>query len=533
MDGLAIAASLSELRPAVEGGLVKTAYQPSRDVLVLHVAGSQSTRILIAPKDASIHLTRLDIPNPQRPSTFAMLLRKHLRGGRIVSVRQSGRDRIVTFEVERIHGSRAVTVELVAELVGLRGNVLLVHEGAVVGAMRRNPRNAPGGVYEPLEPQAKRDPTDLRPEEVAAWLAEGDPVRALARVVDGVGRDTAEDVLRAAEGREAGSFPERVCAGFAELAELVESPDPHVGPEDVRAAFYPLPPPAERTETFAEALDRVRASEGEPSGELASERGTRARLVRALAKHERTAEKLRDWLKTSESAERIRRQADLLLIRKSDLSTKTDEVTLEDAWGEGRVTIPLDPSQTPVENAQRLHRRAKRLARGRPRVEARLARIEEEIASVRETIGALDAGRTLPEPVEGLIPTEDGPAARPPTVGRRWTIGGHLVLVGRNAKENDRLLRDASPDDVWMHARGVAGSHVIVRRGGRKEIPESVLREAARLAARYSKGKGSGRVEVSMAAAKHVRKPKGAPPGLVIVENEVTLTVEPDLRGQG
>lgn len=107
------------------------------------------------------------------------------------------------------------------------------------------------------------------------------------------------------------------------------------------------------------------------------------------------------------------------------------------------------------------------------------------------------------------------------------------MLVGRDAKENDRLLREAAPDDVWMHARGAPGSHVLIRRGGRREIPQSVLRVAASLAARYSKLKSERSVDVTVAAAKHVRKPKGAPPGMVMVQNEDTLTVDPGLREQG
>ena len=109
---------------------------------------------------------------------------------------------------------------------------------------------------------------------------------------------------------------------------------------------------------------------------------------------------------------------------------------------------------------------------------------------------------------------------------RSTVIGGYTVLIGRSAAENDRILRVASPDDIWLHARGHPGSHVIVRRGGRKEVPEEVIQAAAKLAARRSKARNERSVEVSIAAVKHVRKPKGAPPGLVMIEHEDTLVVE-------
>ena len=92
--------------------------------------------------------------------------------------------------------------------------------------------------------------------------------------------------------------------------------------------------------------------------------------------------------------------------------------------------------------------------------------------------------------------------------------------------QNDRLLRSANPEDLWLHAKGFPGSHVFVRNRKRAEYPAEVIYEAALLAARFSRAKGERRVEVSYTKVKHVRKPKGARPGLVILGKEDTLTVE-------
>lgn len=529
MDGLAIAASLSELRPAVEGGFIRTAYQPTRDLFLLRVSGTGAARILIGPKAATIHLTALEIPNPQKPSNFAMLLRKHLRGGRIMSVRQAGWDRIVVLEIERREGSRMEAVQLIAELVGLRGNLLLVRDGTVIGASRREPRNRPGFAYRPLTPQPKLAPGAVRAEEIAPVLRNESPGRALAREVDGVGRQTAEDILSLAEG-DAESLAARVCEHLVDIVAAVGAPEPYVDPVGLRATFYPLRPPAERAASFSEALDRVMTlSEDLPESEGPDP--AVVHLQRALGKRSRTIEKLRDWLDTATEAERLRHHADLLLTFQSELSSGTDRVTLTDPATEEEIEIRLDASLSPVENAQRLHGRAKRLRRGLPHVEKRLRRIQTEIDVIRRAMDAIDEGAPLPDEAIRFLPAAaPEPVRGAPLPGRRIAIGEHTVLVGRNAAENDRLLRDAAPDDVWMHARGVSGSHVIVRRSGSKEIPASVLHEAARLAARHSKAKHERRVEVTVAAVKHVRKPKGAPAGLVIVRNEDTLTVDPKLR---
>ncbi len=534
MDGLAIAASLSELRPAVEDGFIRTAYQPMRDLIILRVSGAAPVRILISPKSSTVHLTELDIPNPQKPSNFAMLLRKHLRGGRIVSARQVGWDRIVVFNVERRDGSQMESVELIAELAGLRGNVLVVRDGMVLGASRRDARNLPGRPYQPLTPQAKIDPREVRIEDVAQWLQNQDPERAFARFVDGVGRQTAADIL-SGEGAETGrasSRAERAHELLSRMTDSVQAPDACFDPVGVRATFYRLPPPAEEMGTFSDALDRAFALDGGVGGSGSDERATRVHLLRALGRRARTAEKLRDWLDAAAEAERLRHHADLLLTYQSDLASGVDRVTVMDPASEEEVAIRLDSSLSPVENAQRLYERAKRLRRGRPRVERRLRRFDREIDEIQRAISAVDAAEPLPAAAVRFLPEEakavstGAPAPR----ARQFTVGEFTVLVGRDAKENDRLLREAAPDDVWMHARGVPGSHVLIRRGGRREIPESVLREAAGLAARYSKAKSERSVDVSAAAAKHVRKPKGAPPGMVIIENEDTLTVDPGLR---
>ena len=518
MDGLAIAASLSEIRDAAEGGLVRTVYRPERGVFLLHVYAGRPIRILISPIDAAIHLTGLRFENPPTSSPFVMLLRKHLRGGRIRTVRQAGWDRIVVFEIERRVQGRIVPYELTCELAGIRGNLLLVRDRVVIGSSRRDPRNATGEAYRPLPPQEKLDPRSVKADSLPELEEKTDRARALVRLIDGLGRGTAEDILAFADRLGEGGLAERVAASLKTIVSHLAEPDPHVDLTEGRAAFYPLPPPAERVETFWKGLDRVRSRTG-PPGEG---RSTRIALMRELGRRERTAERLREWLADSGEADRLRHRADLLMIHHAEITRGERSVELTDPAGGETVRIDLDPSLGPIENAQRLYTRAKRLERGRPRVIERLSRIEEEIAALKERIDRLDKG----EGVDMTLPSRPRPRGGKADRFRSTVIGGYTVLIGRSAAENDRILRVASPDDIWLHARGHPGSHVIVRRGGRKEVPEEVIQAAAKLAARRSKARNERSVEVSIAAVKHVRKPKGAPPGLVMIEHEDTLVVE-------
>ena len=109
---------------------------------------------------------------------------------------------------------------------------------------------------------------------------------------------------------------------------------------------------------------------------------------------------------------------------------------------------------------------------------------------------------------------------------RQFEVDGFHIWLGKSARQNDALLRAASPNDLWMHAKDYAGSHVIIRARGQERIPEAVIQAAARLAALHSKAKSERRVEITMTQVKRVRKPKGAPAGLVTVRDTDTLTVD-------
>jgi len=527
MDGLAIAAALREIGTALEGGWVRAIHQPIRGTFILRIFSDAKHRLLLSPRDAAIHLTRLELPNPGQPSTFVMQLRKHLKGGRVVSVSQHGWDRIVELEIERRSGSRSTRYALIAELTGLRGGLVLTHGCRVLGASRHDVRNPIGATYAPLPPQAKTDPRRLTVEAMRTLLESDDPVRAITRSIDGVGRGTVEDLQARIAGRRSGAeAASKMLQAVNELLQHVEHPAPHVDRANRRAAFYRLPPPAEAVEAFSVALDEVANLYG--TEDAAGSDEARA-LRRAIERHRRTATKLRDWLDASAEADRIQALADLVMIHHRDIPPKAEEAVLVDPATEESVVVHLQPALSGVENAQRLYERAKRLRRGIPHVTSRLCRIERELTRLERAEKTFHATGAIEADVAPLLRGRPASPKRPPPRGgfRSERIEGFTIWIGRNAADNDRILRAAASTDVWMHAEGHPGSHVIVRRGTVAEIPQAVLVHAARLAASSSKARTEKRVSVTVAEVRHVRKPKGAPAGLVHVRLADTLTVEP------
>jgi|GEM_PF-452295 len=537
MDGLAIAASLTELRPTIEGGLIRSIHEPVPSLFLIGVFASGNHTVLFSPQRALLHRSRLCLPNPQKPGAFVMLLRKHLRGGKIRAVHQLGWERVVTFEVERFDGVEVRSYRLVAELTGTQGGLVLLEGERIVGCERKSLRLVPGMAYKPLEPQAKLDPATatadaLRPVlhgPVGEPTGEPNTERALVRSVDGVGRATAEDVVAFARAASpSADFAVEIVEALRAVVAYTRKPDPYVSVDGKRATYYPPPYAATRVPAFSEALDTSGGAEQDRSAQGTEERTARARVQYALGRRVRTAVKLRAWLADADRAADLRHRADLLAFHVADLGAGTIHAVIPDPVTGAPTSIPLDPALGARENAQRFYRQARRLDRGRSSVTLRLARLEGEIRLLEEALGAVEGGDEPSAKALALLDVgrrTQKPRPEPRSAPRQFEVEGYTVWVGRSATQNDQLLRDAHPEDAWLHARDVAGSHVVVRCRDGGEVPESVLLEAARLAARHSKAERGRNVQVTVTKVKHVRKPKNAPAGLAIVNRESTLTV--------
>lgn len=207
-------------------------------------------------------------------------------------------------------------------------------------------------------------------------------------------------------------------------------------------------------------------------------------------------------------------------------------------WLSGEtVAVPLDPSRTPQENLQRFFARAKKAARGLPRVEGRLEKVWERLEAIEQELESLAAleGEPLRARVESLAaegfervvaaPRERRPIER---VARRFIArDGSEIWVGRGSAQNDRLTFQFSKgDDVWVHARGTPGAHVVLRVQAGQTPSSEALIDAAHLALHHSSLKNEGKAEVMVAEVRHVKKTKGAPAGSVGVAKSRTLLVE-------
>lgn len=220
-------------------------------------------------------------------------------------------------------------------------------------------------------------------------------------------------------------------------------------------------------------------------------------------------------------------------------------------WSTGEpieVRVPLDPSKAARAQIEALFRKSKRLAAGEAIARARRAEAADAIGALSEIALAITSAETVEAIDEAIVRARQASPREMPrrstTPGARKRVdeplpphrtftstSGDFVFVGRGAAHNDALtFQVARPHHLFLHARGVPGAHVIVPLAKNRSCPADLLIDAAHLAAHFSDARGEPIVEVTTAPRKWVRKPRGAPPGAVVVEREkvVTLRVEPE-----
>jgi predicted ribosome quality control (RQC) complex YloA/Tae2 family protein len=558
LDGVTLRGLREELRKLI-GEIVRQVYQPKADLLTLSLWKGRGLTLLISPAEGRIHLTEQKYAHPPKPSAFAMLLRKHLKSGTLVEIEQPGLERVI----QVIFNRDEVEYRLICELFG-RGNIILVRDGEVVGSLHHGGKQRPIFPHQgyPSPPaQGKLDPLVLSRGVFGDVLRDKKDVKLWQMLLDnfdGLGPRLARELALRAE-LEADRLPshlgekerERLWGEFEHLFTQVKEGqfEPLVyydrdRPVDV--APFPLMMyereglRAERQESLSQALDECYGAQRGGAG-FAEQQGRLLRIVRSrLQRLQRSRVRVREDLVKAEGYDRYRLLGDLMLANLDRLERGQREAELVDPASGQVEQVFLDPRLDPAENAQIFYQRYKKLKRGVGKLRRREEELAEELSYLQELALNLEQAEDSQElsaiaselEAEGYVKPE---ASRPPSGPpghREFFIEGYRVLVGRSGRRNDQLIREADRKDIWLHARGMPGAHVLIKTGGRPEaVPGQVLERAARLAAHYSQGRGSVKVPVMVTKVKYLEKRKGAKPGQVQVrQEERTLLVPPGLE---
>jgi predicted ribosome quality control (RQC) complex YloA/Tae2 family protein len=419
------------------------------------------------------------------------------------------------------------------------GNALLMRDGEVLESFRKY-----GGEYDRLLNETAEHDQRTREQIIASLRADdASAAKALARAIPELGSRLAVEALHRA-GLSTTEPP--AARSDDELLRLLEEVDRLYAECELSETFYlyhledevvfalthlrSIEPQAEKIESFDEighAIHAWRSTSrnvrriGDLRSFMLKRIGVeRARLERSLAKRYNADEHL-------ERAERWEREASTLLAHLHAIERGAERVVLTDWEGIER-EITLDRKQSPADNADRLFRRARGAREAAERDTAGRRKIEADLRRVEQLAAAVDAAERLKE-LEAIeandtrIFTMAGEAKEKGTAERFRqfeVFGGLEVYAGKNSANNDELtMRFARPNDYWFHARGSSGSHVVLRWNDTKsKPPKEAIRAAASIAAYYSGAKNAKMVPVAYTMKKHVRKPKGAAVGAVVMD---------------
>ena len=567
-DFLTMKAVCAELRLAITGAQVQQISQPRREEIVLslyHEGKEHHLLLSCHPQRARVHLTAGRPRRPEQPPPFCMLLRKYLIGARIRDFFQPPLERVLEIEFTAVEGLPAVT--LIAEIMGRRSNLLLVDGGRVIlGAVQtatweQNPRRAilPGELYREVPGQGKLDPLSISPEELGRSMeihlaAGGSPEKALLKAAGGISPLAARELIYRS-GWDGGAPQGSLQKLHKELRALLHpssgAAGPTLLPELGIYASYPLKHHRDAVErcyaSMNELLDRFyrdlvdRAELETLQGQL------RSRVNRRRLRLEQKLAYLKEDLEKVEEADRYRIYGETLLTYASRIGRGETEAVLPDLYRpHSSLTIPLDPSRSAVNNARDYFRRYRKIIASRKHLEKQIAAIEADLAYYHELLYTIEESdsASLEEIKDELI--EAGLLKSPPRRGgwgkkkRREqapqplshrSSSGATILVGRNNRQNDYLtFKLAGRRDIWLHAQGLPGSHVIIRGEGTPPA-ESDLIEAAQLAAYHSKGRELSAVAVDYTEVRHVRRAPGGRPGFVLYDHFKTIIVNPQEKG--
>ena len=575
-DAGMLACVIHELKTESLGARVEKVYQPQADEILIQirsVSGGKKLLINAGSNNPRIGFSFTSKENPPVPPMFCLFLRKHLSGAKLSAVEQEGFERVVRLEFEtRDELGFACKRMLYAEIMGKYSNLIFTDgEGKVMSALKTVDFTTsslrqvlPGMRYELPPAQDKLNP--LEAEEAAFRdLYESAPQdgrcdKWITAHFMGISATVAREIVFRATRHI--DTPLRYCSWdllwreFSRVVDTIRNGDykPTLiteGDRPVEYAFIELMQYGKTEGMEAKAFDSPGALLDAFFDNRDREQRVRQRASDVLHILTNTEQRLRKKMELQrgelaecEQGELFKKQGDLITANLYQLKRGMKQAILVDyedyhedgTYGE--VTVELDERLTPAANAQRLYKKYNKAKNARVMLTEQLQKGEEELNYVYTVFDALTHAETAADLAE--IRDElyrSGYASRmksytqhkqsTPTVARFITDGGYTVLCGKNNVQNEYITHKlAEKTDYWFHVKGQPGSHVVMVCHG-EEPGEKDFTQAAEIAAYYSKAAGEQNTAVDYTFARHVKKPAGGKPGLVIYHTNWTAYVSP------
>ena len=582
LDGFVISNIVCEMKEKLLGGRIVKISQPEKDELVLTIKNYDQHKLFISAGAGLplIYFTENTKPNPLTAPNFCMLLRKHLNSARIVSISQPSLERIVQMEIEHLDEMGDLRKKyLIVEIMGKHSNIIFTDENFKIVDSIKHISNMVSSVREVLpgrdyfipKTEGKFDPHTITLEEFKEHVL-GKPMnlmQAIYKTLTGISPLLANEICHRAsldgeistssiseevgihlynnlcrlmdEVREESYTPNIVYEGKAPLEFSSTRLSCYEGREDISVKEYA---------SISNLLEDYYASKNTITRIRQKSSDLRRIVSNAIERESKKYDLQLKQLKDTEKRDKYKVYGELLTTYGYNVEPGAKSMTALNYYTNEDITIPLDETKTAMENAKSYFEKYAKLKRTYEALTKLVITAKSELDhldSIRTSLDIAMAEEDLVELKEELMefgyikrhysakkgPGNKGKGMKKVKITSKpfhyLSSDGYHMYVGKNNYQNDELTFNfATGNDWWFHAKGIPGSHVIVKTNG-EELPDRTFEEAGMLAAYYSKGRDAEKVEIDYSEKKNIKKPSGGKPGFVVYYTNYSLIASPDI----
>ena len=573
LDGIVISNLVYELNNALENARISKIAQPETDELLFTCKGPKGNSRVSISASASlpfVYLTQENKQSPLQAPTFCMVLRKHIANGKILRVYQPGLERIIHFEVEHLNELGDLCKKtLIVELMGKHSNIIFCNEDGIIIDSIKRISSATSSVREvlpnreyfiPTTQGEKANPLEISREEIATILKDKPlPLsKAIYTSFTGISPLIANEIIYRAGFDGDASVASLTEAELLHLANhfvwfMDDVKEHNYRPNIVRNGKEPIDYSSvsltmyeqyEATEfdTISEVLESYYAEKNVYSRIRQKSVDLRKIVSTALERNVKKYDLQIKQQKDAAKKDKYKLYGELLQAYGYGIEPGAKFAEVENYYDNNAlIKIPLDPELSSLDNSKKFFDKYGKLKRTSEALEGLIEETHNQIVHLESIQNALDIAVSSDDLVQikeelmeyGFI-KKNRSAKKEKTKSKPFhyrSADGYDIFVGKNNYQNDELsFKVATGNDWWFHAKGMPGSHVVVK-ANNEELPDRVFEEAGRLAAFYSKGRENEKVEIDYLQKKNLKKPSGAAPGFVVYYTNYSLVIEPDITG--
>ena len=570
LDGIVIANMVKELNESILGGKINKIAQPENDELLITIKNNKTQYRLLISAGASlplIYFTQKNKPGPLTAPNFCMLLRKYIGSGKFTKIWQPGLERIIHFEIEHLNEMGDLCrKDLIVEIMGKHSNIIFCDDKGMiidsikhVSAQMSSIREVlPGRNYFIPATSEKYDPLIISERDFKASVCTRPMplAKALYMTLTGISPLIAEEICHRSSlesSQSANSLSEseqtHLYHIFSMLMDNVRTGhfSPLIiynGKEPVEFSSVPLTQYQDFTSLEYTAVSDVLETYYAAKNAITRIRQRSADIRRivqtALERDYKKYDLQLRQLKDTEKREKYKVYGELINAYGYGLEPGAKKLDALNYYTNEMISIPLDPTMTPQENARKNFDRYNKLKRTCEALQKLTVETKEAIEHLESIRTALDIALSEEDLVQIKEELTQYGYIRRKHAGKKVKITsrplhflsgeGYHIYVGKNNFQNEELtFKFASGNDWWFHAKGAPGSHVIVKNPDGGEMPDRTYEEAARLAAHYSANSEAEKTEIDYVQKKHVKKVNGKLPGFVIYHTNYSMLIDSDI----